>query len=121
MPFLGLDLYENATGQGLAERIPPVVAWMRAQGSPQTVGIGELGCTDKAFPALTSVECLHNDYSWAKANTDQIGIISYFNSVANSIEAADWRLTEAGSLSDAKMVEFRTWLNDPIALKVHPG
>ena len=47
MPFLGIDMYENTSGETLADRIPEIIGWMAQQGFPnKMVGIGETGATD---------------------------------------------------------------------------
>ncbi len=106
-PFLGVDMYENASGETFAQRIPVITDWMAAQGYPDTmVGIGETGST-QYYPRSTSVQWMNDSLAWATAHTDQVGVVSYFNSTANSRDGVYWPLDE----SAAKMTAYRTWLN----------
>jgi hypothetical protein len=107
--FLGVDLYENASGRPMGPRLQHIIDWMAAQGFPdKMVGVGELGTTDAIHPGVTSVDYLNESLSWAKANPDKIGVISYFNSTANSRAGAYWPLDE----DPAKIRTFRKWLAD---------
>lgn len=109
MPFLGLDFYENSSGQGFSQRLAVVRDWMAAHGVVKMIGIGELGCTDAAYPTQSAVQCINNNLAWARANTDKIGVISYFDSPQNSRAGVYWPLDE----SAAKTSIFHAWLNDP--------
>jgi hypothetical protein len=109
MPFLGVDMYENTSGETFADRIPSILDWMAKQGYPdKMVGIGETGATDKykASTGLSAAQWLNQSLSWAAANTDKIAVVSYFNSVANSRAGVYWPLDE----SPAKMAAYRSWL-----------
>jgi hypothetical protein len=108
--FLGVDVYENASGRSLGPRLEHIIRWMAAQGFPhKMVGVGELGATDALHPNVTSAEFLDRSLAWAKAHPDKIGVISYFNSTANSRAGAYWPLDE-----DRKKIRtFRRWLSDP--------
>jgi hypothetical protein len=111
MPFLGIDLYENASGETFADRIPVIVNWMASQGYPnKMVGIGETGSTDmlKSQTGMTAAQWLNESLSWAAANTDKVGVVSYFNSTANSASNVYWPLDESASKLDV----YRTWLNN---------
>lgn len=106
-PFLGIDLYENATGESFAQRVPRVLSWLASQGYPdKMVGIGETGSTDY-YSRSTAVKWMNDSLRWAAANTDKVVAVSYFNSMANSRPGVYWPLDE----SDAKMAAYRTWLN----------
>jgi hypothetical protein len=108
-PFLGIDIYENPSGVTIGPRLQSIIDWMAAQGFPnKMVGIGEMGATDALYPKKSAVQYLNESLAWAKANTDKIGVISYFNSTANSRTGVYWPLDE----NAAKMTTFRTWLND---------
>ena len=43
-PFMGIDMYQNSTGEGFSVRIPRIIDWMADRGFPnKMVGIGETG------------------------------------------------------------------------------
>jgi hypothetical protein len=106
-PFMGIDMYQNRSGKTMADRIPVVLDYLRSKGYPRMmVGIGETGATDR-YSGTTAAKWLEESLSWVAANTDKVGVISYFNSTANSKSHVYWPLDE----SAAKMAEFRSWLN----------
>lgn len=108
--FLGLDLYENNSGETFAERLPRVLTYLDAHGYPtMQVGIGEFGGTDARYDKTTAVQVIDRSLTWAVANLDRIGIASYFNSGANSREGVYWPLNE----SPQKLATFRGWLDHP--------
>jgi hypothetical protein len=105
-PFVGLDMYENSSGETYADRIPRILDWMADAGYPDMkVGIGETGSTDY-YKASTAVQWLNDSLSWVAANPDKVVAVSYFNSTANSRAGVYWPLDE----SAAKMAAYRTWL-----------
>ena len=111
MPFLGIDMYENTSGDTLADRIPEIIGWMAQQGFPnKMVGIGETGATDmyKDETGMTAAQWINQSMSWVAANTDKVGVVSYFNSEANSRGGVYWPLDE----SSAKMTAYRSWLSN---------
>jgi len=111
MPFLGVDMYENTSGDTFADRIPSILSWMSQQGYPKKmIGIGETGATGKykAQTGMTGAQWLNESLSWVAANTDKVGVVSYFNSVANSRAGVYWPLDE----SAAKMAAYKSWLTN---------
>jgi len=110
-PFMGIDLYENDSGETFAERLPRILDWLASRGhGDMMVGIGETGGTDARYAANSSVQWINDSLSWAAANTDKIGVISYFNSTANSRSGVYWPLDE----NAAKMGAFRSWLDQAV-------
>jgi hypothetical protein len=108
MPFLGVDMYENSSGETMATRIPAIRSWMGAHGFPnKMIGIGETGATDY-YHATTPVAWLNASLSWVANHTDQVVAVSYFNSTNNSRSGVYWPLDE----SAAKMAAYRSWLGD---------
>jgi hypothetical protein len=109
MPFLGIDMYENTGGETFGDRIPRIINWMAQQGFPnKMIGIGETGATDqyKAETGMTAVQWMNASLGWVAANTDKVGVVSYFNSMNNSRSGVYWPLDE----SSAKMTAYRGWL-----------
>jgi hypothetical protein len=108
-PFIGVDVYENASGETYAQRLPRVLDWLASQGYPDMmIGVGETGSTDAAYPGMSAVEWMDESLSWAAQHTDEIGVVSYFNSMANSKSYVYWPLDE----SAAKMTAYRSWLDN---------
>jgi len=113
-PFLGIDLYENGSGESFAVRVPRILDWLAAHGhADMMIGIGETGSTDAAYPETSAVEWMNESLAWAAANTDKIGVVSYFNSTANSKADVYWPLDE----SAAKLDAYRAWLDDPVTVE----
>jgi hypothetical protein len=111
-PFLGIDLYENSSGETFADRIPRVLDWMAARGYPnKMVGIGETGSTDSSYP-VGAVDWLNQSLNWAAAHTDKVGVVSYFNSTNNSRSGVYWPLDE----TSAKLGAYRNWLNQAVTI-----
>jgi hypothetical protein len=109
-PFLGIDLYENGSGETFAERIPRILDWLAAHGHPDMmIGIGETGSTDAAYQESSAVGWIDQSLAWVAANTDKVGVVSYFNSTANSKSEVYWPLDE----SAAKLDAYREWLDSP--------
>jgi hypothetical protein len=113
-PFLGVDLYENRSGETFADRLPRVLDWLAAHGHPDMmIGIGETGSTDAAYPGTSAVQWMNDSLAWVAAHTDKVGVVSYFNSTANSKPDVYWPLDE----SSAKLDAFRSWLADPVTVE----
>jgi hypothetical protein len=84
---------------------------MAQHGHPNMmVGIGETGATDRyqAQAGLSAVQWINQSLSWVAANTDKVGVVSYFNSTANSRSGVYWPLDE----SPAKLAAYRGWLGN---------
>lgn len=94
MPFLGIDLYQNGSGDGFQERLGRVLNWMTERGvANPMVGIGETGCCRYESPP-TPHSWFDDNWRWVEANTDKIGVVSYFNSTRNSKSGHVWSLDE---------------------------
>ena len=111
--FLGIDLYENDSGETFVQRLPRIAAWLKTQGFPRKMlGIGETAATDARYAAQTAVGFIDESLRWALKHPRRVGVVSYFNSTANSRSAVYWPLDE----SPAKLDAFRRWLGDPRAV-----
>ncbi|MGH9246803.1 MAG: hypothetical protein ACRD29_21330 [Acidimicrobiales bacterium] len=97
---LGFDLYQNASGKSFGTRMESVLHWLDSRGASHPVGIGETGCSE-SFGPPGAAAWWRDAWAWMAANTDRVGVVSYFNSQRNS--RADWRLDE----NDAKRRAFR--------------
>ena len=107
--FLGVDLYQNRSSEGYAERLGPVLAWLDSRGfSRLMIGVGESGSTDD-FGDPTGAQWWASSWAWAERNTDRVGAVSYFNSVRNNRSGNDWLLTQ----SPEKLAAFRATLASP--------
>lgn len=108
-PFLGIDMYENHSGKTFAQRIPVITTWMAARGYPhKMIGIGETGSTNGVHAGKSARRWMNESLTWAVRHTDRVGVVSYFNSSANSRARAYWPLNE----SVPKMGMFRHFLDD---------
>ena len=88
---------------------------MAQHGYPnKMIGIGETGATDgyKAETGMTAVQWMNESLSWVAANTDKVGVVSYFNSMNSSRSGVYWPLDE----SSAKLTAYRSWLNNAKAV-----
>jgi hypothetical protein len=109
-PLIGVDAYQNQSGQTLAVRLPRVLDWLASQGYPnKMVAVGETGATDY-YTNTTAVKWMNASFNWIAAHTDEVAGVSYFNSMANTRSGVYWPLSE----SSAKLTAYRTWLNSPL-------
>ena len=107
VPFMGIDMYQNSSGETFAVRIPRIIDWMADRGYPNImVGIGETGSTGNWADAPADT-WLNDSLTWVANNTDKVGVVSYFNSTANSASDVYWPLDESG----AKMAVYKKWLD----------
>lgn len=102
MAFLGIDLYQNSSGEGYAVRLDRIVKWLDGKGySNKMVGLGETGCSDD-FRSPTGAAWWTASWNWA-VNSNRVFGITYFNSRHNNNNGWNWLLTQ----SAAKMNAFR--------------
>jgi hypothetical protein len=112
--FLGIDVYQNRSGESYAERLGPVLAWLDSRGFSQLmIGVGETGSTDD-FGRPSGAEWWSDSWAWAERNADRVGAISYFNSTRNNRAGADWLLTQSAE----KLAAFRETLASPTACRL---
>jgi hypothetical protein len=105
--FIGVDLYQNASGATYGERLGRILSQLDAWGRPDLmVGVGETGCTD-AY-RVPAVQWWNDSFGWAAANTQRIGVISYFNSARNSRPEAYWPLDETAAKTAAFAASLRS-------------
>jgi len=104
--FVGVDLYQNASGAAYDERLGRFVDLLERWGRPELMlGIGETGCTD-VFGDPGAVQWWEDSWGWALREHDRVGVVSYFNSTRNSKDDVVWPLAE----SQAKIDSFRSSL-----------
>lgn len=112
--FLGIDLYQNASGQGYAERLPRILSFLDSRGHGQKmIGLGETGACN-AFGTPSGARWWTDSWNWAAANTTRVGAISYWSSIAATKPGQDFRLTE----STSKLNAFRTSLQSSVACRL---
>lgn len=105
--FIGVDLYQNASGATYDERLGRILSQLDAWGRPDLmVGVGETGCTE-AY-RVPAVQWWKDSFGWAAANTERIGVISYFNSARNSRPGAYWPLDETVAKTAAFAASVRS-------------
>ncbi len=101
--FLGVDLYQNASGQGFDIRVGRVLNFLNARGhSTKMVGVGETGATD-GYGTPSGATWWTNSWKWSVANSNRVAAISYFNSLHNNNSGNNWLLWQ----STAKLNAFR--------------
>ncbi len=101
--FLGVDLYQNASGQGFDIRVGRVLNFLNGRGhSTKMVGIGETGATD-GYGTPSGATWWTNSWKWSVANSNRVAAISYFNSLHNNNSGNNWLLWQ----STAKLNAFR--------------
>jgi hypothetical protein len=112
-PFLGIDLYENSSGETFADRLPRILDWMADRGYPnKMIGIGESGSTDSSYP-VSAVDWINESLDWVAQHTDKVGVVSYFNSTNNSRSGVYWPLDETA----AKLAAYRGWLDRAVTVE----
>lgn len=103
--FMGIDLYQNQSGDGYAERLGRVFSLMSKLGYSRTmVGLGETGACN--YPNASGASWWRQQWAWAANNTDKIAAISYFNSRRNNNSGNNWLLWE----TSAKLSEYKNSL-----------
>lgn len=111
--MLGVDLYQNPSGQGCAERLGRVLDWLDARGhSTMPVGLGETGCS-MGFKNPDGVEWWNSSWKWS-VNSERVAAISYFNSARNNNSGRTWLLWE----SSAKLQAFKASLSSAAATRL---
>ncbi len=116
MAFLGVDLYQNPSGDDYATRLDRVIGFLDNQGRTEMmVGVGETGCSD--YYAGSAADWWTRSWQWAASHADRIGAISYFNSSRNSRSGVDWRLDE----STSKLNAFRASLDSAVSCRLAVG
>lgn len=104
--FLGIDLYQNASGQGYDIRLGRVLSFLDGRGYPsKMVGVGETGATN-GYGSPSGAAWWNGSWKWAAANRNRVAAISYFNSLYNNNSGNNWLLWE----SSAKLDAFRSSL-----------
>src|SRR5262249_53511141 len=89
IPFLGIDLYQNASNDGFDIRLGRILDWLDYHGvDDPMLGLGETGCCLSEGPQPQ--EWLQANWDWAEANTASFGAMSYFDSTRNSRDAHVW-------------------------------
>lgn len=98
--FVGLDPYQNVTGQTYADRLPWVLDFLERQGfGDMMLGIGETGACNTY--ALKGHLWWNACWEWAVENVERMGVISYFNSRSHNFSGNNWLLTETVQKMDA--------------------
>jgi len=112
--FLGIDLYQNASGQGYDVRLGRVLDWLDARGHATTmVGLGETACTDD-YGRPTGAQWWSDSWAWAVQHRDRVAAISYFHSLHHNDSGNDWLLTQSRS----KLAAFRSSLRSPTSCRL---
>ena len=114
MPFLGIDCYQNSSGEGYDVRLGRILTWLKAAGKANPmIGLGETGCTD-TFGNVGAVQWWDRNWAWVAANSAKIPMISYFDSPLNSKATVSWPLQE----SAAKLAAYKRSLGSRTATRL---
>jgi len=102
--FLGVDLYQNASMVGYAQRVGFIKSFLNSRGFPdKMIGLGETGSTDH-YGKPGAASWWNEQWRWCQDNTATICAVSYFNSSRNSRDGVYWPLDE----SSAKTAAYRS-------------
>lgn len=111
--FVGVDLYQNRSGQAYDVRLGRVLSFLDARGhSTKMVGVGETGACEGY--KVSGAAWWTAAWTWAAQHSDRVGAVSYFNSLAFNRSGNNWLLTA----SPAKLAAFRASLASPVACQL---
>jgi hypothetical protein len=112
--FLGVDLYQNRSGQEYDVRLGRILSWLDSKGhSELMVGLGETGCTND-YGSPSGAAWWTASWNWAVAHSSRVTAIAYFNSQHNNNSGNTWLLTESAS----KLAAFKKSLASSTACKL---
>ena len=107
-PFMGIDMYQDSSGQDDGRPDPDHLG---LPGRPRLPEDDDRHRRDRRNRSLLQhrprPQWINKSLSWVAANTDKVGVVSYFNSANNSKTGVYWPLDE----SAAKMAAYRNFLN----------
>ncbi len=109
--FMGLDLYQNKTGETYSTRLGNVINWLDNRGhNGLMIGMGETGATDD-FANISGGAWWTSSWSYMAARTDRLWATSYFNKYDPNMN--NWLLTQ----STAKLNAFTATVRSPLATR----
>lgn len=78
--FLGIDLYQNNSGQTYATRLERIVDYCDDAGFPKLmVGVGETAAADNVSSNMNGATWWRQSWNWVQDNRDRVGIVCYFD------------------------------------------
>jgi hypothetical protein len=76
--LLGVNVFENSSGETFARRLPRVLDWLDDRGaSDLMVGVAGSGRTEFAPPYVEPQRWLSDGLEWAARNTDRVAVVCY--------------------------------------------
>lgn len=79
--LLGVNVFENASGEAFERRIPRILDWLDDRGFSHTmVGVAGSGRTEYAPPYIAPDRWLNDSLDWAAKHTDRVGVVCYSSS-----------------------------------------
>lgn len=94
--FVGIDLYQNSSGETFQQRLPRIVETLAVAGRADLMlGIGETGCSDRLAGGPSAEAWWNACWDWATTNPQVLGAVCYFDSVRNSKSGTYWPLDES--------------------------
>lgn len=111
--MLGVDLYQNESGEGYSVRLRRITEWLDKKGYPnKPVGLGETACS-MDFSRPNGVEWWNSSWKWAAAS-QRVAAISYYNSSRHNTLNKDWILWE----TSAKLQAYKASLASTVATRL---
>lgn len=108
-PLVGIDLYQNDSGQGYDVRLGRILKWLARKGHPnKMVGLGETAATDD-FGTPNGAKWWNDQWAYARECSRLFGL-NYWNNTLHN----DWQLTE----STSKFAAFNASVVDPVATRL---
>lgn len=113
MAFLGIDLYQNPSGENYNLRLGRILNWLNSQGhSDKMIGVGETGCSN--YYSGDAADWWRAAWQWAASNSNRLGAISYFHSTRNSRSGVNWALTESAE----KLNAYRSSISSTVSCRL---
>ena len=80
--LLGMNVYENASGETFERRIPRILSWLEDAGFGNImIGVAGSGRTAYAPPYVPPDRWLNDSLGWVAKHTDKVGVVCYSSSV----------------------------------------
>jgi len=93
--LLGVNIYENASGETFERRMPRILDWLDSRGFPTLMlGVAASGRTEYAPPYVSPSAWLNQSLEWAARNTDRVGVVCY--SSVGQFPGVYWSPNELG-------------------------
>ena len=76
--LLGVNIYENASGETFERRVPRILEWLASRGFPELMlGVAASGRTEYAPPYVSPPTWLNDSLNWVARHTDKVSVVCY--------------------------------------------